>query len=144
CGAGTAEQAGSPGAEAGDVASLQLNVLLPDNSQITSVTYDVSGPATRHGMVGVGTSRTIRFRVDSLPISSAAYLLDLHAASSTGVSCHGQQDFHIASPDLTVLSVTLSCGDDVDGNGDLAVSADVKGNCPIITGISTEPSEVQV
>src|SRR5262249_49906484 len=122
----------------------KASVLLPDNSQITSVSFDITGPETRHGMVQVGGSRKLGFRVDALRVSTDPYLIVLSATTSAGVACHGQQSFLIATNQLTSLTMSLSCDDDRDERGDLQVRADVAGNCPTITGISALPAETAV
>lgn len=128
------------------VSAAEMAVLLPDNSQITSVGFSITGPAmfSRTGTVNVTNSKTVKFRVSDIPVNATSpYSISLTATTSTGVMCGGgPTTFLMANNNVVAVMMTLTCGNDVDNSGDLQVNADVAGNCPVILGVSALPSEV--
>jgi hypothetical protein len=126
------------------VSAADMAVLLPDNSMINTVSYAITGPNmfSRMGTVNVANSRTIKFRVSDLPVSTMPYSISITATTSNGVMCTGgPTTFVIANNNVTAVMMSLMCGNDEDNNGDLQVTADIDGNCPAISGISALPGE---
>jgi len=146
---GAKTTAGSEGGRR--VAEAEMQIRLPDGSDLSVLEWDITGgPAmtARSGMVNVGNSATIRFRVGGLPVGPG-YHIELSGTSSTGTACAGEADFAITDNLVTQVMMTLICGDgvgDVDNDGDLDLSVNVEQNdgCPVITAITALPLEVFV
>ena len=142
----------NPGTEqARRVADAEMQIRLPDGSNLSVIDWDITGGPSmvaRSGMVNVGNSATIRFRVGGLPVGPG-YHIELEGTSSTGTACAGEADFAIVGNQVTQVMMTLVCGDgvdDVDNDGDLDLRVNVEQNdgCPVITAITALPLEVFV
>src|SRR5262245_28206954 len=145
CNKGQTHGSGSDAADR-KVSAAVMNLVLPDNSQIEVINFEITGPASfsRMGMVNVTNSSLVRFRVGNIPINPDPYTIAISAMTTDGVQCSGSHPFTISNPDFISITMELLCENDNDPNGDLVADVDVNGNCPIITGIDALPAEVFV
>lgn len=127
----------------GNVGSVGMAITLPDDSVISSVTYNITGPNnySRTGSVPVADSTLLTFRVGGLPVGNG-YSITLSSTTSFNNSCMGSAQFNILNNATTRVSVLLICGA-TDNEGDLIVDGDFQ-SCPVITQISAIPGETRV
>lgn len=124
------------------VGSVGMALTLPDDSEITTVSYTITGPNnySRTGSVPVGNSTVLTFRIGGIPVGNG-YTIALSAQTSFGNSCAGTATFNILDSNTTRVSVLLLCGA-TDNDGDIIVDGEFE-SCPVITSISAIPGETR-
>ena len=74
------------GSEGRRVADAEMQIRLPDGSDLTLLEWDITGGPSmiaRSGSVNIGNSSIIRFRVGGLPVGPG-YHIELQGTTSTG------------------------------------------------------------
>jgi hypothetical protein len=132
------------------VGSAELNLSLPDNSTITSVSYTVTrtGGFSRSDNVPVGNSQALTFQIGNLP-ANPGYAMSLSATTSDNQMCSaGPVSFDVAPHNTAVVMMTLRCGGGAAASksGSVRVDVDVvKGtSCAQVDGLSAIPRSVKV
>ncbi|MFT3922430.1 MAG: DUF4215 domain-containing protein [Myxococcales bacterium] len=120
---------------------LSAALTLPDDSEVGSLHYIITGPAnfTRTGSVPVQNSSKLAFRVGNLPVQGG-YTLAVTATTSFGEPCNASVPFALLDNKATSVSVLLVCQAS-DNQADLIVNGDFK-SCPLVTSLQALPSLV--
>lgn len=127
----------------GPKGSISAALTLPDDSEITSVSWTLTGPLSYSatGSVPVGNSTTIAFQIPAP--AGVGYVMALSATTSHGNSCAGSSmPFDVLVNQTSRVQIVLTCGA-TDPNGTVLVEADVS-SCPVITALSAIPLETRV
>jgi cysteine-rich repeat protein len=107
--------------EANNLGSLEMNLVLPNGSTITSVAYSVVGPVTRTGSINVGNAQnTVSGYVLGLP--AGTYAVSLTTTTSTGITCRGTANATVIAGQPASVSVTINCGTAAANQGSLAIN----------------------
>ncbi|MFT3922999.1 MAG: DUF4215 domain-containing protein [Myxococcales bacterium] len=140
CGTESTKDNGKIGASNHEVGELGMALTLPDDSEVTSVNYSITGPGgfIRNGVVPVGNSSKLAFRVGNLPIQNG-YTIALGATTSFNQPCQGSQMFNIINNQTTSVTVVLTC-QATDDKADLIVDGQFK-SCPLVTTLQAIPAE---
>lgn len=131
----------------GGVGSARLNLVLPDGSELLSLSWVLTGGALsepRVGAIDLGDADdAITAFIGGIPVASG-YNIELGGLTSDGVTCAADADFDMPSAGATVsVSLTLNCGGgDSRSDGDLVVNVRVNA-CPTVDVVVT-PMNVSV
>lgn len=136
CGSESGRSVDSDDARAlGDVS---LGLVLPDGSEVTSVSYLVtrSGTEVRSGVMQVGADGRASVTVTGLE-PGAGYRVVLNAPRDAGLPCVGDADFSVSPSATTNVDVVLQCD---DLSADTTVTVDGTFNiCPKVTSTTASP-----
>jgi hypothetical protein len=130
---------GAPGVDSSGSINLALQA---GNATISTVSYNITGPASKMGTIDVSNSTTLGAVIGPLTAGSG-YSIQLDATSTDGSeSCSGSAGFTVTAHTTTTVSVHLLCHEgartgSVLVNGTLNV-------CPVIDSLSTSTVEVLV
>jgi len=126
-----------------ELGSVGMAITLPDDSVVSSVTYNITGPAgySRTGSVPVGDSTVLTFRIGGLPVGNG-YAIALSSTTSFGNSCMGSASFNVLNNATTRVSVLLVCGAQ-DTVGDIIIDGEFQ-SCPVVTSVGAIPGETRV
>ncbi len=111
---------------------------------VNTVTYSITGPASfsQSGTIDVSRSSTASVLIGGLPVGTG-YSVTLNATATDGHStCLGSGTFNITAGATTTVTVSLDCH-----QAPVAGSVQINGvtnTCPVIDGITANPSEVFV
>ena len=128
--------------------SVGMQLTLPGNEQINSVSWTVTGPngaptVVQSNTVNVANSTTISFLIGGIPAGSD-YSIFLTGTSTDGTAtCAGSATFNTAARTTTNVSVALQCNTTTPEAGSALVTANTF-NCGQVTAISASPAEVIV
>lgn len=134
----------SPASASDRAGEIGLALQLEPGVAINAVSYAISGPGTfsKTGSIDVTNSSMISTVIGAIPAGTGASIT-LSAKSVDGATqCGGSASFNVTAHTTTAVSVHLTCHEaartgSVLVNGSLNV-------CPVIDGVSANPSEVLV
>jgi len=145
--AGSGNPLGAPVSSPADVGSVGMNLTLPGNETVNSITWTItsSGSSTivQQGTVNVTNSLTASFVVGGLPAANN-YTIALSGQSVDGlVTCLGSAQFSIQARTTTTVSDLLQCNSALSEAGSAQVNAPTY-NCATWGSISVSPSQTTV
>lgn len=120
------------------VGGLALGLVLPDGSEVSSVSYVVTrgGVEVRAGTMAVGADGRASVSIAGLDVGSGYHVV-LTAPRDGGAACRGEADFVVVESATTSVDVVLQCDDlRVDGNVTINGQFNV---CPKVTSTSATP-----
>jgi hypothetical protein len=148
--AGCSSDASTSAGQKRSVGSAELNLTLPDNTTIDTVTYTVTqaGAPYSTGSIPVTNSSTLTFQVGNLP-AGAGYTMSLSATTSGAQTCSaGPTPFSIMPSNATLIMMTLRCGGGTaaSNKGNVRVDVDVVtgSTCAEVDGLTVIPRSVNV
>lgn len=130
--------------ETAGLGEVGMALLLPDDSEVTNVNFTITGPGgyNRSGVVPVGNSSKLTFRVGNLPLGNG-YTISLSANTSFGEPCAGGPTmFNVLDNLTTTVAVSLQC-QATDNRADLIVNGAFE-SCPLVTSLEAIPAETYV
>jgi hypothetical protein len=133
------------------IGSAELNLSLPDNTTIDTVTYNVTqtgGSYTAMGSIPVTNSSLLAFQVGNIP-AGTGYQMSLSATTSGSQTCSaGPVPFSIMPSNATLIMMTLRCGGGTaaTSKGNVRVDVDVVtgSTCAEVDGLTVIPRSVNV
>jgi cysteine-rich repeat protein len=144
CSGAESAESKNPNSGKSDLGNLGMNLVLPDDSEITNVNYSITGPGgfVRSGVVPVANSSKLAFRVGNLPADTNGYTIALSATTSFGEPCQGSRMFNVVGNETTSVSVVLQC-QATDNENDLIVDGTFE-SCPVVTSLQAIPAEAYI
>jgi hypothetical protein len=147
----SSDQASTGASQHREVGSAELNLSLPDNTTIDTVTYNVTQTGssyTNTGMIPVANSSELKFQVGNIP-SGTGYQISLSATTSGSQTCSaGPVSFAIMPSNATLVMMTLRCGGGTAAStkGNVRVDVDVvtASACAAVDGLTVLPRSVNV
>ena len=126
------------------VGSIGLALDLAPGTSLASASYAITGPGgfTKTGSINVANSKTLTTTIAGIP-AGAGYSVSLSATSTDGkTSCSGAATFSVTAHSTSQVMVHLTCREPAR-NGSVVLSGSIN-LCPVIDGISANPTEVTV
>jgi 5'-nucleotidase len=128
----------------GNSGKISLGLTLASGGTLTSVSYTITGPGgfSKTGPIDVSQSPTISATIGGIPAGSGYTIALSGTTTDSSTSCNGAASFNVTAGQTTPVSVPVACKQKAT-NGSVMVNGTLN-TCPLIDGISANPSEVLV
>jgi 5'-nucleotidase len=123
---------------------ISLGLVLASGGTLTSVTYTITGPAgySKTGPIDVSQSNQIGATIGGIPAGNGYTVVLTATTTDSSTSCNGSAPFNVTAGQTTPVSVSVACKQKAT-TGSVLVNGTIN-SCPVIDGISANPSEVFV
>ena len=127
-----------------DTGKVSLGLTLASGGTLASVTFTITGPGgySKTGPIDVSHSPDISATIGGIPAGSGYSIALSGTSADAGTACNGAASFSVTAGQTTPVTVPVACKEKAT-TGSVLVNGSLN-TCPVIDGISANPSEVFV